>query len=134
MPPVSLLPRCFLSEDHLRHTLVHHLRSWQNQLFLAVVLDKLSLADVLLGLVRNPDLVFEGASLALFVGERARPVGAGVELALRLDMGKFAVGHLALSAVAARWHAGVSERAVGVGAVGEELAVHLALMRSLGGR
>jgi cell division FtsZ-interacting protein ZapD len=66
------------------------------------------------------------------VGKWARPVSAGVELACCLDMRKLAVGHLALSTVAARRHARVSEWAMGVGAVRKELAVHLALVRSLG--
>lgn len=85
-------------------------------------------------LVRNPDLVLEDTSLALLMCERASPVGAGVELASRLDMRKLAVRHLAFATVPARWHAGMSEWAVGVGAVGEELAIHLALVRGLGGR
>lgn len=110
--------------------------AWQHQVLRCLVVDKLPLADMLLLLVRDPHLVVESTPLALLVREGAEPVGARVELTGSLQVGKLAVRDLALAAVPARRHCRVPEGAVRVLAVGEELAILLALVGDLsrGGR
>jgi hypothetical protein len=87
---------------------------------------------MLLGTIRRPHFVLECAALALLVQERAAAVGAGPELARRLEMSELAAGYLALTTVATRGHCRMPEGAERVGAIGPVLAVLLALMGRLG--
>lgn len=87
---------------------------------------------MLLRLVGDPDLVVEGPPLALLVREGAEPVRARVELAGDLEVGELAVRGLALAAIPTRGHGRVPEDAARILAVGEELAVLLALVGDFG--
>ena len=75
-----------------------------------------------------PDLVLETSLLPIVVLEGTGSVEAGVELALGLDMGKLAIWRCAPCAIAAQRHVWVLEGAARVLAVGEELALLLALV------
>lgn len=82
-------------------------------------------------LICDPDLVREGTALTLLVQESTEAVCARSELAGNLEVCEWAVGHLAFSTISAGGLAGVLECAVRIGAVGEELAVLLALVGRL---
>lgn len=88
----------------------------------------------MLSLSSSPDLILEASLLSIVVRKRAVGVETRVELALCSDMRKLALGVCTASTVSAERHRWVLEGALGVLAVGEELAVLLALMCETSGR
>jgi hypothetical protein len=105
-----------------------------DELLRDTIINKSSLADMLSALASSPDLILEASLLSILMCKSTIGVETWVELALCLDMCELAVRVCAASAVAAERHRWVLEGALRVLAVGEELAVLLALVCETGRR
>lgn len=86
------------------------------------------------GPVGCPHLVGKGSTLSVLVLVGAITVCTGIELAHCLKVGELATFDGAVASIAARWHLRVLEWALGIGAMGIELALLLALVCSSGSR
>lgn len=100
-----------------------------NQLLVAILIDKLPLANVLL-FTGYPYLILEFAPLLTFdMLESTSRVQARIELANCLNVGEFAIGCRAVSAISTK--CAVAERASLVCAIRPEFAILFHLMCNL---